>query len=307
MTNKVSVCILALNEEKHLKSCLTSINNLADEIVITVDSLTSDNTISIAKQFTDKVFIKEHQDNFHKNKQFTLDLAKNDWILWMDADEAIEPNLVSEIKTVLENPQFAAYQIPRKNMMFGKWIAHSGWYPDYQIRLFQKSKTKFPCKHIHEHPQVNGEIGLLQNHILHQNYNSVTHFLEKMNNYTSNDTLYYQKEKIISDKELITHPMNEFCKRFLMLEGYKDGSYGLMVSQLQAVYELVLYIKINESTNFASSKAKLNPQKVDNWIKEAFKIWQWWYWENRINNTNSILKKIMFKLKRKLNLIISSY
>ncbi len=302
--NNLSICILALNEQRNIKALLESVKDLSDDIVIVIDDQTTDHTANIAKTYTDKVIIRAHDDNFHKNKQYTLEQAKYDWVLWMDGDETIELELAREIKQVLENPQFEAYKIPRKNMMFGRWIEHTGWYPDYQIRLFQKSKTRFPCKRIHEDPQIDEgdeEIGLLKNHLIHQNYNSISHFLEKLNKYTSNDALYYQKEKKLSDKDLVIKPMEEFCKRLLMWKGYKDGSYGLMLSQLQAIYELVVMAKIQELNQFDSATKQLDPKLVNKWMKEAFRIWRWWYFEDKIRKSNNPLEIIILKLKRKLN------
>jgi len=301
MTHKLSICILALNEEKNIKACLQSIQNIADEIVVVIDDETTDQTADIAKNYTKNVIIKNHEDNFHKNKQYTLEQATNNWILWLDGDEAIETELADEIRNILKDPQFPAYKIPRKNMMFGKWIAHTGWYPDYQIRLFQKSKTHFPCQRIHEDPKVDGKLGTLENHIIHNNYQSITQFIDKLNKYTSNDALYQAKKQKYHDKDLLIKPMEEFCKRFLMWDGNKDGSYGLMLSQLQAMYALVTATKIMELDHFNSVKSEINPDEVDSWLKEAYKIWRWWYWEEKIRKSENFMQKIYFKFQRKIS------
>jgi len=300
MQNKLSVCILALNEEKNIKACLQSIQNIADEIVVVIDDKTTDRTADIAKNYTKNVIIKNHEDNFHKNKQYTLERAQNNWILWMDADEAIEPELADEFKKVLENPTYAAYKIPRKNMMFGKWIEHTGWYPDYQIRLFQKSNTHFPCQRIHEDPKVDGELGTLENHIIHHNYQSITHFIDKLNKYTSNDANYQANMQKYHDKDLLIKPTEEFCKRFMMWKGYRDGSYGLILSQLQAMYALVTAVKVMELDHFNSVKSEIPPDKVDSWLRQVNKIWRWWYWEDKIRNNHSYFLKLYYKILRKI-------
>ena len=176
---KVSVVISAYNEEKKLADCLKSVLDVASEIIV-VNSGSTDKTEEIASKFTKNVYSRENNPMLNVNKNFGFGKAKSDWILNLDADERLEKALSNEILELSEDSQFSGYFIPRKNIIFGKWIQHTGWYPDHQLRLFKNGKGKFEEKHVHEMIQVDGEIGQLKNPMTHLNYESVSQFLDKM-------------------------------------------------------------------------------------------------------------------------------
>src|SRR3989344_3655909 len=147
---KISVVISAYNEEAMIEDCLKSVKDLADEIIF-VDNTSTDKTVEITKKYTKKIFVRENDPvMLNRNKNFGFTKATGDWILSLDADERLTPELSAEIRNSIRAHQFVAYEIPRKNIIFGKWIQHSIWWPDYNLRLFRRGKGKFPEKHVHE-------------------------------------------------------------------------------------------------------------------------------------------------------------
>jgi len=185
--NSLSVVISVYNGEKVLEDCLKSVA-FAQEIIV-VENSSTDKTAEIASKYTDKIFTRVNNPMLNINKNFGFSKATGNWILCLDADERITPELEAEIKRLNldSNGKSDGYWIPRKNIIFGKWIEHTGWYPDYQLRLFRKSKGKFPEKHVHEMIKVEGETGYLKGDLLHYNYVTISQFLSKLNIYVANE------------------------------------------------------------------------------------------------------------------------
>jgi glycosyltransferase involved in cell wall biosynthesis len=298
----ISVCVLALNEEKNLKRCLESVKILAKEIVVVVDDSSTDRTETIAREYSDRVFIRPHQELFHINKEWAVEQAKNNWILWLDADEKLGPGLAEEIKRTISQPKFAGYQIARKNIIFGKWIKHTGWYPDWQLRLWRKGKVHWPCLSIHEHPEIKTETGKLEHHLIHYNYSSVSQFLTKLNRYTSLDAKALSAEiKPPYLKQVLGRPIDDFVKRFVAWQGYKDGLHGLALSLLQAFYSLVVVLKVWEMNQFPEEKTE-GLVKLEKEMKKNLGSWQWWKRELKIKASSNRAKRWWHKSLRKLGL-----
>src|SRR5260221_13101582 len=177
---KLSIVISVYNNEKLLELTLESVKDIADEIII-VDNTSSDNTVSIAKKYTKHVFIRPNNPMLNVNKNFGFTKATGDWILNLDSDERITSELAKEIKEKIENTDIVGYWIPRKNIIFGKWIQNSIWWPDYQLRLFKTGKGKFAKNTVHEPLHVEGETAKLTHPLEHINYVSVTQYVERMN------------------------------------------------------------------------------------------------------------------------------
>ena len=297
---KISVCVLALNEEKNLKACLESVKTLADEVVVGIDDLSTDKSYEVASKYTDKVIKLKHESLFHINKQKVVDKATQPFVLWLDADEIVDKDLGSEIKKVIKNKKINGYFIPRKNYIFGKWIKHTGWYPDYQLRLFKKGKINWPCVSVHENPMVEGQADYLKGHLVHQNYTSVGQYLEKLNKYTSLDA-----ERLSSEinppyiRHILVRPLDELVKRLVAQKGYKDGLHGLVLSMLQAFYELVVVVKIWEKDKFKPEEAEVL-KKVEKQGKVLQKAFKWWKRELKIKETGNQIVKVYNKGLRKL-------
>jgi len=303
--NKLSICILALNEEKKIENCLNSLKDIAEEIIVGIDDNTTDKTSEIASRFTKKIFKCRHRDSFDINKNLTIDKAKSAWILLIDADEEVTQELGREIirKINSNNNPNNAYFIPRKNYIFKKWIRYTGWYPDYQLRLFKKDTVKFVSDKLHENPEVKKPFSYLKNPLTHDNYQSVSQFVERLNRYTSVDAQdYVKKLKPPYYKHFIARPMDEFIKRFLAWRGYKDGLHGLVLSLLQAFYELVVVAKAWERKKFEKEKNLELIKNIEHEAGKAVKNWHWWKNELEIKKSSNLVKKTWLKGLRKLGL-----
>jgi len=296
--NNLSACILVLNGEKTIGKTLDSVKKFADEIVVGIDSLTIDRTKDICQKYTDKIFEVKHRDNFDLLKNKVIEKAGNDWILWLDADEHLDEKLGTEILETIKYSKFDAYKVPRKNIVFGKWIEHTGWYPDHQIRLFKKDKTKFVASKLHQHPQVNGQVSELKNHIIHQNYQSISQFIQRMDQYTNSDAKNFEKEIKVSD--FVTIPVNEFLKRFLKHKGFRDGLHGLALSILQASYEFIVLCKVWEKQGFKPETTDI--KQVKKAVNKAVSDFSWWEKELLIKKGGNKIRKTYFKILRKLKL-----
>jgi len=298
---KISVCILALNEENKIGTALESIKGIAHEIIIGIDNKTTDDSIKISRKYTNNVHVISHITAFDSMKQLVIKRAKNKWILWLDADEKLTDKLCKEIKITLNNADKDGYYIPRKNIIFGKWIRHTGWYPDYQLRLFKAGRLTFSKKYLHKQPQFSGKTGQLTHPLIHKNYDSIAHFINKLNRYTDQDAHKYIK-KIRSPyfHYLISGFFEEFIKRFLVLKGFKDGFHGFLLSVLQAFYEFTAIAKAIELNKFKNTPAIISPEEVESATKTKMKDWKWWLSEIKIRNTNQAVKKMWLKGLRKL-------
>jgi len=234
VTNKLSIVIITKNEEKFIFDALKSAV-FADEVVI-LDSGSEDQTCNIAKKIGARV---EQQAwlGFGAQKNKAVELADNDWVFVLDADERITPELRDEIISTLKNPQFDGYRIARLNNFFGKYIKTCGLYPDYSIRLFNKNKGKFNDVAVHESVQINGRVLSLKNHMIHLAYENIDEFKVKQKRYAS---LSHKKRNRL--KALIS-PVWTFFKLYFIKLGFLDGWRGFIIAKLYAQYTFWKYIK----------------------------------------------------------------
>lgn len=297
---KISVILATFNEEKNIKACLESVHQLADEIVI-VDGSSTDKTVSIAKKYTSKIFVKDNPLMFHQNKQLAIEKATGDWILYLDADERMTSKLQKEILEATKDKQFNGFWVSRKNIIFGKWIKHTGWWPDYVLRFFKKGKAFLPCKSVHEQPKLSGKAGFLKKPLIHYNYQTISQFIFKLNNlYTENDkNVFLAEGKKIKWQDVICSPISEFLKRFFKQEGYKDGLHGLVLSLLQAFSALVTFAKIWESQDFKEVEDKKFLEKVEKEFRQATKEFKYWFLTSKIERANNLFQKIYYRFRRK--------
>lgn len=300
----ISVVISAYNEEKNIKDCLESVRQLADEIIF-VDNTSQDKTLEIAQKYTSRIFIRPNNPMLNINKNFGFGKTSGDWILSLDADERVEPKLVASIKnqvlSIKDNP-FSGYKIPRKNMIFGKWIQHTGWYPDYQLRLFRKGMGRFAEKHVHEQLVLDGEVGTLKEHLLHLNYTSVSQFLYKMTNiYVPNEAKnILEGGKKVVWQDAVLWPSQDFFRRFFAGEGWRDGLHGLVLSLLMAFYHLLVFAYVWEKQGFWKVEEKDFYNKVEDEFKKTGQELSHWMGETQIKRAENPLKKIYFKVRKKI-------
>lgn len=274
---KLSIVISAFNSEKTIGEVLESVK-FADEIVF-VDNSSTDKTVEIAKKYTSKIFTRPNNPMLNINKNFGISKASGDWILVIDSDEIVTPELQEEIKDKLAKSNINGFWIPRKNIIFGKWIKHTGWYPDHQLRLIRKGRGKFPEKHVHEMIEIDGKVSYLKNPIVHYNYDSISQFLEKTTKiYAPNeaDQLIARGYKF-SWQDAIRFPLGEFLSRYFAREGYKDGFHGLMLSLLMAFYHLIVFAMIWERQKFQEPESKNLLVGVEKEFEKGYKELNFWF------------------------------
>jgi len=243
----LSVCIITFNEEKRLPDCLKSVS-FADEIIV-VDSGSSDRTREIAADAGARVSIRPF-DGYVSQKNHTIALAKMKWVFVIDADEILTPELRSEIIRGLgQNQEEApvAYRVPRMTNYMGRWIRHSGWYPDYTIRLFQANKASFMGDTVHERANSQGKAGTLKNHLEHFSYNTISDHLKRIDQYS---TLIAREKFKRGRKSSVGWALAKSVSKFFLMYVYKlgflDGRQGLVIAVLGAYYNFLKYIKVWE-------------------------------------------------------------
>ena len=235
----LSVIIICKNEEKNIRDCLESIS-WADEIII-LDSGSTDNTLQICREFSEKVFSTDWP-GFGIQKNRALQHATNPWVLSLDADERITPSLKSEIENTIaaeKNSQNNGYYIPRSSRFCGKFMRHSGWYPDYVLRLFKRELARFSDDIVHEKVLCTGETGHLKHPIIHYTYDSLTQALDKANLYSDlGAEKLYNEGKRSSLTKAVLKGLWAFFRTFVIRQGFRDGSQGflLAVSNAEATY-----------------------------------------------------------------------
>jgi glycosyltransferase involved in cell wall biosynthesis len=241
--NKISVVIITGNEENNIKDCLQSVKWAAE--IIVVDSESTDATVKIAKEFTDKVIIHKWE-GYAKQKSFAISMANNEWILSLDSDERVTMELAEEILNYdLQNSKYDAFKIRRENYFIGKKISYCGWEKDFQLRLFRKSKTKLNNKLVHEGFIVDGQIGTLKNVIQHYSYKNFNDGFLKINEYSSLEAQEKRERKVSSFRTILI-PLLGFYQYYIARKGFKDGKHGLMISLMHAMTKLQVQMKIWE-------------------------------------------------------------
>lgn len=247
----VSVAIATYNEADNIGKCLESVVSLADEIVL-VDGGSEDTTIEIAKKYKARIIRTNNPSIFHINKQKAIDASKKDWILQLDADEFVTPELRKEISEVIDlNNGIDGYWVPRKNYFLGSFLSKGGQYPDFTLRLYRNGKGRLPCKSVHEQAVVNGKTGYLKNHLLHYPYPDFAHYLEHFNRYTDIFAEELADEKLPTGlrstaNQLFVKPLSWFFFTFFRHKGFYDGLSGFVFSFFSALRFPVSYLKYRE-------------------------------------------------------------
>jgi glycosyltransferase involved in cell wall biosynthesis len=237
----LSVTIITKNEEENIRECLESIK-WADEIII-VDSFSTDKTIEIVKEYTNKIFQQEWL-GFAKQREFALSKVSNNWVFPLDADERCSQELKDEILSIIKSENiFSGYRIPRKSFFLNKWIKYGGWYPGYQTRLFLKDKAVVTDRLVHEGYEVKGELGFLKNDILHYTVTSITDYMSKVNHYSSLQAVEKSNKKKIEITDILFRPIASYIQQFILKRGFLDGIHGLMVTNFDVITNMLTYMK----------------------------------------------------------------
>jgi glycosyltransferase involved in cell wall biosynthesis len=241
---KISAVIITFNEEDRLPDALASLSGVADEIVV-VDSYSSDRTAEIARQARATLY-QNRFENYGQQKNFALQKAGNDWILNLDADERVSPELqkaIEELKKKKIPGNVAAFAIKRKTFYLGRWIRHSGWYPDKKVRLFRKSGSVWQGR-IHERLQVSGDIASLSGAILHFTYRDISDHVRRLNRYSTflAEEIVRKNKKCLALRLFFLPPVT-FFRHFIWKLGFLDGFAGLVIATVSSWGTAMKYFK----------------------------------------------------------------
>ncbi|MCE9642232.1 MAG: glycosyltransferase family 2 protein [Betaproteobacteria bacterium] len=240
----LSVTIITRNEQASLRRCLQSVA-WADEIVV-LDSGSSDDTARIARECGAKVHVAADWPGFGPQKNRALDLATGDWVLSLDADEWVTPELRVEIERTLAAPgNHAAFRLPRLSSYCGRFMRHSGWWPDYVTRLFRRGGTRFSVDLVHERLIVDGTTGALRESLMHEAIADLADALEKMNSYsTAGAAMQFERGKTSSLTSAVLHGAWTFFRTYVLRGGFLDGREGFMLAVSNAEGAYYRYLKL---------------------------------------------------------------
>lgn len=241
--NKLSVIIITKNEAKNIRACLESVD-WADEIVV-VDSNSSDETAEICKEFGARVYVHDWP-GFGAQKNRALGYARCEWVLSIDADERVTPEMRAEIEDAIRSAQNqAAYRVPRLSSFCGRYIRHSGWYPDYVVRIFRRGTGEFSDDLVHEKLNVRGDIGTLRHHLIHETFHDLESLLAKVNQYsTAGAVMLNGKGKTATLKRAVASALWAFFRTYVLRAGFLDGREGFMVAISTAEVTYYRYAKL---------------------------------------------------------------
>ncbi len=241
---KITAIIVTKNEEENIRGCIESIK-WADEIIV-VDSGSRDKTLSIAREYTGKIYSKPDL-NVTQKRRYALSDADitNEWILFIDADERITEELKKEIASIEGNDGINGYYINRRNYYLGKWIKNCGIYPDYTLRLFRKGKGQVNNRIVHESIEVEGKTVRLKNDMLHYSYRDLHHMIDKINYFSTNEAAeHFLRGKRISKIGVFSHAVSAFLRIFISRKGFKDGLHGFYVGFCYSAVNFLSHLKL---------------------------------------------------------------
>ena len=243
---KISAVIITFNEEKKIAACLSSLS-FVDEIVV-VDSGSSDKTEQICRSYPLVRFFHQSWLGFGPQKNHAVSLATHEWILSIDADEVVTPELADEIRTsVMSEDGTAGFSFRRKNMYKNQWIRHGGWWPDEILRLFRKDKGQFSNRKVHESVEVDGPTRRLQAALEHYSYNGPEDFLLKMHGYsTAGARQMYADGRRGGATLAVIRGIAAFVKGYILKRGFLDGRAGLLIAVSGAMGVFYKIIKLSE-------------------------------------------------------------
>lgn len=232
----LSVALIVKNEADNLAACLDTVK-WADEIVV-LDAGSTDNTLEIARQYTDNVHVNADWPGFGIQRQRLQEYCTGDWVLMLDADERVTPELEAEIKTIIEqDKRDQVHALPRLSWCFGDFIRHSGWYPDYVVRLYARDKAKYNDSLVHEKLDYDSSLQQLKlkSDLLHYTYRDLEHYLVKSANYAAAwSSQRYDKGKSTSLLQATIHGLACFLKMYVFRLGFLDGRQGFLLAILSA-------------------------------------------------------------------------
>jgi len=240
---ELTVVILTKDEERNIEDCIQSVS-WADRVVV-FDCYSEDATTALAEELGAVVMYHEWR-NYADQRNSALKMVESDWIFFVDADERATDEVAQEVRRVIAEGEAVGWWVPRRNYIWGRWIKHAGWSPDYQLRLLRRGHARYdPRREVHEVVILDGPEGYLENPLIHDNYRTVAQFMAKQKRYTGYEAAILFKQGIRPrPHKFISQPLKEFWRRYVTLEGYKDGGHGLLLSLLLAYYTFQAYVRL---------------------------------------------------------------
>lgn len=238
----LSVTIITRNEAAHIEACLASVD-WADERLV-VDCGSTDDTVALARRAGARVVVHDWP-GYAAQKNFAASQATHDWILSVDADERVTPELAREIRATLEAPASAGFRIPRITWHLGRWFRSTDWYPDLQLRLYDRRHGTWQVRRVHESVTLDSRPGQLTHHLQHYAYRDIAHHMETMNRYTTlaaEDMFESGRRADVLD--VVVHPLAAFLRNYVLKGGVADGLPGFIVSSMNAYYVFLKFAKL---------------------------------------------------------------
>lgn len=241
----LSVVVLTKNESRRITACLDSVK-WANEIII-VDDESTDDTLELARKYTDKIFVKR-MDIEGRHRNWAYSLAKNLWVLSLDADEVVTPQLKQEIIEVLaSSPKENGFTIPRRNFIGDYWVRYGGWYPSPQLKLFRKDKFSYEEVQVHPRAFMQDPCGHLNCDLIHYSYRDISDFLSKLNNQTSREAeKWFNQKRPMRLARFTRRSIDRFIRTYVGKRGYRDGFFGFVVAFFAGSYQFISYLKYRE-------------------------------------------------------------
>jgi glycosyltransferase involved in cell wall biosynthesis len=242
---KVSATVITFNEAANIAAALESLS-WVDEIVV-VDSESTDQTATIARRFTERVIVRPWP-GYIAQKNFAAEQAAHDWIFSLDADERVTPELAREVRELLQaEPSVRGFRVPRVTFHLGRWIRSTDWYPDYQLRLYDRRRARWVGRHVHESVKVDGAVSTLRGDLQHFAYRDVSHHLRTMDRYTTLAARQmFEDGRRAGWFDVLVHPRLAFFRNYVLRGGFRDGMPGLIISAMNAYYVGLKFAKLWE-------------------------------------------------------------
>jgi glycosyltransferase involved in cell wall biosynthesis len=241
----LTVTVITRNESANIAAALESVR-WADEIVV-IDAESTDETAAIARRFTDRVIVRPWP-GYVAQKNFAAAEARHDWVLSIDADERVSAELAREIQNVLAgSPDAAGYRIPRVTFHFGRWIRSTDWYPDLQLRLYDRRRASWQGRHVHESVRAEGPVGRLRHELQHFAYRDIAHHVQTMDRYTTLAARQmFEEGRRASWIDILIVPRLTFFRNYILRGGFRDGMAGLIISAMNSYYVGLKFAKLWE-------------------------------------------------------------
>lgn len=298
--SQITAIVTTHNAAKTLPECLQSLS-FVDEIIV-IDMESTDETRAIARKFHTKVLSIPPAEYVELIRNSSITEGTKPWILLVDPDETIPQRLQQKLVSLIDDSrtQISAYKIARKNLVFGAWIKHSGWWPDYQVRFFKRGSVSWSGV-IHKQPSVNGAVGVIDASselaIEHTNYSSLDEYFQRMMRYTQAEAGNKSEKSFsnITSDQLFVAFFSDFFRRYYQDEGFRDGLHGTSLALLQSLYQVTTALRVWEKQQFPYSDTAITDSTIDQVISD------WKYWQaSKMSLQTSGLKKAYWLLKKKL-------